>query len=348
MIKVDASVDRAPHGTTRAVVARLLDALPELARDTAPRYRPALASLGREIESRIGHRRRCCPRFRAAPAPLRRAPTARDPSSSLEGWFAAISRAKPIVLLIDNAEYTDDPSLGLLAGLARISRSSPLLLVLTECMRREPMLAPGLVRLRAQADRMALSGLSAAETLELTRSLFGDAPERGTLRRLAARLDRGQPAALARDLAPAGGPRDHSLLGRDLDAAVRAPARRASGGARRRAERAHRLVERSGAGARRVSQPAARTTDARALPAACAETATEREVLLAARRAGAQRRSPRGPGRLPLQQHRAARGVAQRHGGSRQRGESPAPRQGAGTASPAATISAFRSRPAGT
>jgi hypothetical protein len=38
------------------------------------------------------------------------------------------------------------------------------------------MLAPGLARLRAQSDRIALSGLSGAETLELTRSLFGDAP----------------------------------------------------------------------------------------------------------------------------------------------------------------------------
>jgi hypothetical protein len=175
VIRVDASVDRAPHGTTRALVARVFDSLPELAREAAPRHRQALAALGREVEARIGASSSLLPPIPSSPG-SGQAGEALDAQSSLEDWFAALSRKKPIVLLIDNAEYTDDPSLGLLAVLARVSRGCPLLLVLTECVRKEPMLAPGLVRLRAQADNMALSGLSAAETLELTRSLFGDAP----------------------------------------------------------------------------------------------------------------------------------------------------------------------------
>ena len=175
-IKVDASVDRAPHGTTRALVNRLFDALPEIARDAAPRFRNALSALGREIEARLGGGRSSLP---SVPLGVSRAPTAVEEdelATGLEGWFAAISRGRPIVLLIDNVEYADEPSLGLFASLASIASAHPLLLVVTECMRREPASAPGLLKLRAQADRMALSGLSAVEMLELTRSLFGDAP----------------------------------------------------------------------------------------------------------------------------------------------------------------------------
>src|SRR5579864_7462444 len=75
-----------------------------------------------------------------------------------------------------NVDDADDASLGLLVGLARVSRECPLLLVVTERIRRDPGTVAGLVALRGRCEHVSLSGLSPAETLELTRSFFGDAP----------------------------------------------------------------------------------------------------------------------------------------------------------------------------
>src|SRR5579864_1944333 len=75
-----------------------------------------------------------------------------------------------------NVDDADDASLGLLVGLARVSRECPLLLVVTERIRRDPGTVAGLVALRGRCEHVSLSGLSPAETLELSRSLFGDAP----------------------------------------------------------------------------------------------------------------------------------------------------------------------------
>ena len=155
------------HGTTRALVLRLFDAVPELARQQPPRFRAALAALGPEVRARLGA---------GSSENVTPLPPSPEATSSLEAWFAQISRAKPILMQVDNVEYADDSSLGVLASLAKMSADQAILLVATERHRREANMTLGLAALRNHSSLIELIGLSAPEMLELVRSLFGDAP----------------------------------------------------------------------------------------------------------------------------------------------------------------------------
>jgi hypothetical protein len=172
VLRVDASAYQDSNGTARALATRLLDALPAVSREHARGCREALAELGREIELRLNAKASSL-----APPPLDLPSGDRVVSGgTLDGWFADVSRTKPLVIEVDNVDDADDASLGLLVRLARVSRECPLLLVVTERLRRDPGTAVGLVTLRSRCEPISLPGLSPAETLELTRSFFGDAP----------------------------------------------------------------------------------------------------------------------------------------------------------------------------
>jgi hypothetical protein len=168
VLRVDSSMYRDANGTARAIALRLLDALPHVARDCAPGHDLALAALGRDVQARVQARGS----VRPSASPDGRISIA--PGSDLASWFGEVSRIKPLVIEVDNVDDADDASLGLLVGLSRLSPDYPLLLVLTERVRRDPRAASGLVTLRSQCERISLAGLSPAETLELTRSLFGE------------------------------------------------------------------------------------------------------------------------------------------------------------------------------
>jgi hypothetical protein len=169
VVRVDAGSSRGARGAARALAVRMLDAVPRSARGFASRYGAALVSLGPEVEARL-----------SAPGSMRPQATPADKSDEasgkLEDWFAEISRVVPIVVAVDNVDDADDASLGLVVSLAKLAEQNPILLVVTERLRRDPRTAAGLVTLRGQCGLLELGGLSPAETLELARSLFGDAP----------------------------------------------------------------------------------------------------------------------------------------------------------------------------
>lgn len=167
VIRADASMQGSLYGTVRSLVLRLFDALPDLARAHAPGYRQALMALGRDVEARVG--KLTNPSFADSPGAL-------ESPRPIEEWFASISRERPLVVAVDNIEYADDGSLGVLAALATASSNHPILLVVSERLGRDKRTSLGLTALEAHTRRLHLSGLSAAETLELVRSLFGDAP----------------------------------------------------------------------------------------------------------------------------------------------------------------------------
>lgn len=169
VLRADASMHPNAHGTARALVLRLLDALPDLARDRSKRYTAALSALGREVEARVA----------ASPS---RPPVVGPPdvtpelAGELDGWFLEVSQYKPLVIEIDNVEYCDDASLGLLVALATRARGEPIFLVFAERVSRERSSARGMSILREHCQTLHLSNLAAEETLALARSLFGDAP----------------------------------------------------------------------------------------------------------------------------------------------------------------------------
>jgi hypothetical protein len=177
VLRVDASMYKQPQGTARALAVRLLDAVPKLARESAKRFHAAIAALGRDVETRLSANMSIPP---PPPSPVSSPGSSGDPidgeGGTLEGWFAHVSRTKPLVIEVDNVGDADDASLAVLVGLARLSANESFLLVVSERERRHPRTAPGLVSLRGQCARISLSRLSPAETLELVRSFFGGAP----------------------------------------------------------------------------------------------------------------------------------------------------------------------------
>jgi hypothetical protein len=168
VVRVDASMYRQVHGTARALVLRLFDALPSEARQLAAGYRQAFTALGSEVAERA---RAGLPHDNDFEADAKGA-LARP----LEAWITELSRVKPLVLEVDNVEDADDASLGLLSSLARQSREHAILIVASERVQREGNVRMGLEALRSHSQRIELTGLSSNEMLELVRSLFGDAP----------------------------------------------------------------------------------------------------------------------------------------------------------------------------
>jgi hypothetical protein len=167
VVRVDASMVRQTRGTARALALRLIDALPEVAREQAASFRPALASLGSDVRTRLG-----LTSFTSTPPELDTAGV----DGALEEWFSEISRRTPVVVQVDNVEYADDASLGLLAALASAAADHRLVVMVTECVRSERNPAIGLATLRARATVVELTGMTANDMLKLARSLFGDAP----------------------------------------------------------------------------------------------------------------------------------------------------------------------------
>ncbi len=165
--RVDAGASPQSQGTTRALVLRVLDAVPDVAQSRAEEFRPALDALG--LASQI---RRGVSSARSSP------PGVDSPSIArmLRDWFIEVSREKPLVLQVDNVEDADDASLGLLAGLAISVADVPLLIIATVAHDRGGEPALGLTSLLKHSTRLELTGLDSREMLELGRSLFGNAP----------------------------------------------------------------------------------------------------------------------------------------------------------------------------
>lgn len=168
VLRADASMHPTHLGTARALVGRLLDALPDLALACARSSRcgSAFAALGREFEERIGVTP-SRPVFGSVPG---------ESPATLDDWMIEISRHKPLVIEVDNLEFCDDASLGLLVSLARRAPREALLIVVAERIGSERTANKGSSLLRSLCKTLALQNLSPDETLSLARSLFGDAP----------------------------------------------------------------------------------------------------------------------------------------------------------------------------
>ncbi|HEY6879740.1 MAG TPA: AAA family ATPase, partial [Polyangiales bacterium] len=171
VLRADASMHPNHHGTSRALAMRLLDALPDVAREYSRRYAHHLLALGRDIEALLGVAPLKPQRERdASGEPLT------DPGGDLAEWFVDVSHHKPLVITVDNVEFCDAASLGVLVALSARARHESIFIVVAERTRRDRKTAKGLSVLREQCQTLALSNLAPSETLALARSLFGDAP----------------------------------------------------------------------------------------------------------------------------------------------------------------------------
>jgi hypothetical protein len=167
VLRVDANMHKQLHGTTRAIVRRLLDAVPRAGETTARLTAAALAQVGEDASRmRLLH---------SMPVPAANAEPSLASGLTLESWLAIVSDTTPLLIQVDNVEHADDSSLGMLAALARGCGDRRLMLVVTHkgVAQRASV---GLNALLPHCERVALAPFDAGETLELARSLFGEAP----------------------------------------------------------------------------------------------------------------------------------------------------------------------------
>lgn len=167
VLRVDASMHRQPRGTLRALALRLLDLVPASAELAAQ----LSAAVRAELDVRDGTRSL----RRSLIVPSGKPGAGTGPELTLEEWITRSSGLAPLLLQIDNAEYADDASLGSLAALARGARERRLMIVFTHRPVPAGRKLVGLSALQAHCTRMTLDPLTAHETLQLARSLFGEA-----------------------------------------------------------------------------------------------------------------------------------------------------------------------------
>lgn len=183
-VYLDASIHAQPHAVGIAFVHALLDASPEAAQ-AAEAHAQLLQCLDPSLADRLG----------GALADSRPTPPAdwvlrcRDALCSI---IAETCRAHPLLVVIDNADEADETWLPFLVALQRLGYGAALAVV---CSARqgEGQQPSEATLLRGRGTRITLAALSASEMLELSRSIFGDAPHAVRFTEWCYELTRGRP-----------------------------------------------------------------------------------------------------------------------------------------------------------
>ena len=176
-----------PYGAAETLLLTLLRAAPELSRALASEHAALLGYISKEVSAELQVSPR--PSLSHATAEIRlRILTA------LSQVFLAVSRSVLLAIFVDDLADIDEESQALLTTLAHAENGHRLMIVATVRRVTQRESSPALTHLHAKSAHMSLSPLTARETLELLRSVFGAAPY---LERLAERLYRaseGNPA----------------------------------------------------------------------------------------------------------------------------------------------------------
>jgi hypothetical protein len=175
-----------PFGVATALGLQLITTCPDHALEAAAERVSILGHLSDELHAKLG---------RPALSTLPDAPAERRAllQGALHDWFLNLSRARPILLAIDNLHAVDDNSAAFLAALGLGSKQTKLLML---CSQRsgERVTAPAPVRtMRSRSAHLKLESLSAGACAELVRSLFGEVANTGRLAHLLHARSAGNP-----------------------------------------------------------------------------------------------------------------------------------------------------------
>lgn len=177
VVALRASAEGRPYETACALARGLLRALPDEARRAAQPHR---AVLGRLL-----------PELGVVPGVGTRQDDAREERArrlaAFKSWLISLSRARPLALFVDDLHLADDESQALLAGLLFDAAGERVAICVSVPSTVIPANLSALQSLRGAALPLSLSPLTAAEALDLLRSMFGEAQH---LERLATRLHR--------------------------------------------------------------------------------------------------------------------------------------------------------------
>jgi tetratricopeptide (TPR) repeat protein len=172
-LREEARVAGEGRGLVHNVALKLLDTLPEIARQAAQPHAAVLASLSPEVAARL----QCTPNeLSTVPGEARALQ-----QEALCSWLVAICERTAVVLIVDDLDLADEPSQAWLASLSTLAHERALLIVASLLVdpKREPN--AGLRMLRQAGKRVTLRAFSSEETFELLRTMFGGAENLGRL-----------------------------------------------------------------------------------------------------------------------------------------------------------------------
>ncbi|HKU40676.1 MAG TPA: AAA family ATPase, partial [Polyangiales bacterium] len=184
-LRIDALAHPEPAGTLRALSRSLLETTPLEATEALPKY---VGVLGQAFEELA-----LLAEPLAGAARLPRQPTERKAliQRTFVDWLLEVCRARPLLLVIDDAHAVDSDSAGALVLIAHSAPQAKLLLAITKA-RDAPAPVP-IQQLTRVAARVRLHGLDKTDIDQLIASVFGDVPHRARLAQWLGAAGRGNP-----------------------------------------------------------------------------------------------------------------------------------------------------------
>lgn len=168
VISGQGSAEDRPYALACQLAHALLNVLPEEARELAQPHADVLAQLSPELRRALG---------RATPTAV--AHDVREDrlrkQTALHTWLVELSQRHTLAIFVDDLPLADEESQAFLATLALARKGAHLLLAVTAVTGTEQRLSPAAQSMRGEATRLWLLPLSAAETRNLLRSVFGEA-----------------------------------------------------------------------------------------------------------------------------------------------------------------------------
>ncbi len=162
VISVAARSHREPYGVARAMLLALLQAAPS---DAGAALKPYLSLLGHIVpELEVKELTRLPQDAGEGRAAMQ---------SALHSVFLRLAKQRPLVVLVDDLHRADENSAVLVNGLARDADDHALMLITTVQSGAKRASKISLRSLRSVSTRVRLRSLTAPETEELIRSLFG-------------------------------------------------------------------------------------------------------------------------------------------------------------------------------
>ncbi|HEX5658920.1 MAG TPA: AAA family ATPase, partial [Polyangiales bacterium] len=186
-VHVDDANSGRPFAAAERMLLELLRTLPDETRRAVGEHAGLLGNLSKDVRAEL--------RATVSPSPVHAAVELRVRLlGALRDVLDLLCRERTLVLLVDDVQAIDDESQALLAALAHGEPGHKRLLIAALGREEARDGLPAIVSLRGQATRMRLLPLKSSETLELLRSVFGQAPYLSRLAERLHRLSEGNPA----------------------------------------------------------------------------------------------------------------------------------------------------------
>jgi hypothetical protein len=96
--------------------------------------------------------------------------------AAISDWFSAVARERPLMIGVDDFQRIDEPSAACLARIAHDTDKSPLLIVVTRETETSAIAPSALKLFESTAAHVPIVNLTAAQSEELLRSVFGNVP----------------------------------------------------------------------------------------------------------------------------------------------------------------------------